>query len=90
MALPLLQAVVPPKRLIADKAYDAQSLRDGLKSKRIIATIPSTATRSAARPIAAATGSSASSITSRTGGASPRAMIGSPATTSPPSHSPAA
>ena len=45
MALPLLCAVVPPKRLIADKAYDAQSLRDWLKSHRVIATIPSTATR---------------------------------------------
>lgn len=45
MALPLLRAVVPPKRLIADKAYDAQSLRDWLKSRRVIATIPSTATR---------------------------------------------
>jgi transposase len=45
MALPLLQAVVPPKRLIADKAYDAQTLRDWLKSRRVIATIPSTATR---------------------------------------------
>jgi len=32
MALPLVQAVVPPKRLIADKAYDAQSLRDWLKA----------------------------------------------------------
>lgn len=45
MALPLLRAVVPPKRLIADKAYDAQSLRDWLKSHRVIATIPSTASR---------------------------------------------
>jgi len=45
MALPLLQAVVPPKRLIAAKAYDAQSLRDLLKSRRVIATIPSAATR---------------------------------------------
>lgn len=44
MALPLLRAVAPPKRLIADKAYDAQSLRDWLKSRRVIATIP-TATR---------------------------------------------
>lgn len=32
ITMPLLQAVVPPKRLIADKAYDAQSLRDWLKS----------------------------------------------------------
>ncbi len=45
MALPLVQVVVSPKRLIADKAYDAQSLRDWLKSYRMIATIPSTATR---------------------------------------------
>ncbi|CAO4141558.1 hypothetical protein LPLAFNJD_LOCUS969 [Methylorubrum aminovorans] len=45
MALPLLQTVVPPKRLIADNAYDAQSLRDWLKSRKVIATIPSTATR---------------------------------------------
>ncbi len=45
MALPLLCAVVLPKRLIADKAYDAQSLRNWLKSHRVIATIPSTATR---------------------------------------------
>jgi transposase len=51
MALPLLQAVLSPKRLIADKAYDAQSLRDWLKSKRIIATIPSTASRSVPFPI---------------------------------------
>lgn len=45
MALPLLRAVVPPRRPIADTAYDAQSLRDWLKSHRVIATIPSTATR---------------------------------------------
>jgi transposase len=45
MALPLLRAAVPPKRLIADNAYDAQSLRDWLRSHRVIATIPSTATR---------------------------------------------
>ncbi len=45
MALPLLQAVVLPKRLIADKAHDAQSLREELKKHRVIATIPSTATR---------------------------------------------
>lgn len=45
MVLPLLRAVVPPKRLIADKAYDAQSLRDWLESRKVTATIPSTATR---------------------------------------------
>ena len=51
LALPLLQAVIPPKRLIADKAYDAQSLRDWLKEQRIIATIPSTATRTVPYPL---------------------------------------
>ncbi|MBP30107.1 MAG: hypothetical protein CMH16_12470 [Methylobacterium sp.] len=45
MSLPQLRAVVPAKRLIADKAYDAQSLRDWLKSHPVIATIPSTATQ---------------------------------------------
>ena len=45
MALPLLRAVVPPKRLIADTTYDAQSRRDWLTSHWVIATIPSTATR---------------------------------------------
>lgn len=45
MALPLLQAVVPPERLIADKTYDAQCLRDWLKRRKVIATISSTATR---------------------------------------------
>lgn len=51
MALPLLQAVTPTKRLIADKAYDAQSLRDWLKGQRIIATIPSTKTRTVPYPL---------------------------------------
>ncbi len=45
MALPLLGAVAAPKRLIADKAYDAMRLRDWLKSHRITAVIPSTASR---------------------------------------------
>lgn len=47
----MLQAVIPPRRLIADKAYDAQSLRDWLKVQRIIATIPSTATRTVPYPL---------------------------------------
>jgi hypothetical protein len=38
-------SAAPPKRLIADKAYDARSLRDWLKSHRVIALIPSTAAR---------------------------------------------
>ncbi len=45
MAMPLLTAVARPKRLIADKAYDVDSLRRWLKARRINAVIPSTATR---------------------------------------------
>lgn len=45
VARPLLQAVLAPKRLIADKACDAQNLRDWLKSGWVIASIPTTATR---------------------------------------------
>ena len=44
MAVPLLSAVMSPKHLIADKAYDADSLRHWLKTRRIKAVIPSTAT----------------------------------------------
>ena len=35
MAMPLLAAVARPNRLIADKAYDADSLRNWLKIRRI-------------------------------------------------------
>jgi IS5 family transposase len=45
MALLLLGVVAAPKRLIADKAYDAESLCQWLKQHRIKAVIPSTATR---------------------------------------------
>jgi hypothetical protein len=41
-------AVASPNRLIADKAYDADSSRNWLKFRRIKAVIPSTATRTAA------------------------------------------
>lgn len=51
MALPLLQAVARPRRLIADKAYDADSLRRWLKEGRIRAVIPSTATRTVPYPL---------------------------------------
>jgi Transposase DDE domain len=45
MAVPLLAAVAQPKRLLADKAYDADSLRRWLKHRKIRAAIPSTASR---------------------------------------------
>jgi transposase len=51
MAVPLLGAIASPKRLIADKAYDADSLRSWLKLRRIKAVIPSTATRTIPYPL---------------------------------------
>lgn len=51
MAVPLLGAIAPPKRLIADKAYDADSLRHWLRARRIKAVIPSTAARTVPYPL---------------------------------------
>ena len=51
MAVPLLGIVKSPNRLIADKAYDADSLRNWLKIRRIKAVIPSTASRTVAYPL---------------------------------------
>ena len=43
--------MAPPKRLIADKAYDVDRLRSWLKVRRIKAVIPSTATRTVPYPL---------------------------------------
>ena len=51
MAPPLLEAGAPTKRLIADKAYDAESLRRWLAERRIKAVIPSTASRTVPYPL---------------------------------------
>jgi transposase len=51
MAVPLVDAVERPRRLIADKAYDVDSLRRWLKARRIRAVIPSTATRTVPYPL---------------------------------------
>ena len=51
MAVPLLTAVDKPKRLLADKAYDADSFRCWLKRRKIKAVIPSTATRPTPYPL---------------------------------------
>ena len=51
MAIPLLEGLSRPKRLIADKAYDAMSLRRWLKRRRIRAVIPSLATRTFTFPL---------------------------------------
>ena len=51
MAAPLLSLLPAPKRLVADKAYDADSLRRWLKARRVKAVIPSTATRTVPYPL---------------------------------------
>src|SRR5580698_5330840 len=51
MAIPLLGAVAKPKRLLADKAYNADSLRRWLKHWKIRAAIPSTASRRTSYPL---------------------------------------
>jgi transposase len=51
MAIPLLEGVSRPRRLIADKAYDADSVRNWLKRRTINAVIPSNATRNTPYPL---------------------------------------
>ena len=51
MAIPLLEGLPRPKRLIADKAYDAMTLRRWLKKRKIRAVIPSLATRTFPFPL---------------------------------------
>jgi transposase len=51
MAIPLLKDVATPRRLLADKAYDADKLRDWLKQRRIKAVIPSSAARRTPYPL---------------------------------------
>lgn len=51
MAVPLLEALAPTRRLIADKAYDADRLRDWLRDRRIQAIIPGRAARDVVYPL---------------------------------------
>jgi transposase len=51
MAIPLLEVARPSKRLLADKAYDADSLRQWLGSKKIKAVVPSSAARKTPYPL---------------------------------------
>jgi transposase len=51
MAIPLMEVARPTKRLLADKAYDADSLRQWLASNRIKAVIPSSAARKTPYPL---------------------------------------
>ena len=47
----MLEGIAPPRRLIADKAYDADKLRNWLKVHKIKAVIPSNATRNKPYPL---------------------------------------
>ena len=51
MAVPLLEALPPTPRLIADRAYDADRLRDWLRDRGIEAVIPGRAARAVAYPL---------------------------------------
>jgi transposase len=51
MAVLMLEALAPTKRLIADKAYDADRLRAWLQDKGIEAVIPGRAARAVAYPL---------------------------------------
>ena len=51
MAVPLLERLAPGRLLIADKAYDADSLRRWLAARRIQAVIPSTRSRTVTYPL---------------------------------------
>lgn len=51
MAIPLLAAVARPKRPLADKAYDADSLRTWLKQRKVKAVVASTASRRTPYPL---------------------------------------
>ena len=51
MAIPLLEGIAPPKRLLADKAYDADKLRKWLDARTVEAVIPSSAARTVPYPI---------------------------------------
>src|SRR3712207_162752 len=51
MAVPLLEAPAPTRRLVADKAYDADRLRAWLQDKGIEAVIPGRAARAVAYPL---------------------------------------
>lgn len=51
MAIPLLEGLPRPRRLIADKAYDAMTLRRWLKKRKVKAVIPSLATRTFPFPL---------------------------------------
>ena len=48
--LPLLETIASPKRLLADRAYDADSQRNWLKARRVKSVIPSSRARTVPYP----------------------------------------
>jgi transposase len=51
MAVPMLEALAPTMRLIADKAYDADRLRNWLTDRGIESVIPGRAARAVVHPL---------------------------------------
>lgn len=51
MAIPIMQGLTLPGRLVADKAYDADKFRSWLKRRRVQPVIPSNATRNKPYPL---------------------------------------
>lgn len=93
LAAPGLLEGYRPSAVLADRAYDANSLRRYLDQIGAEAVIPSTRSRKTQSlttrcSASSATVSSAASTASSTSAASPRALTGSPVTTSPSSTSP--
>ena len=93
MAVPLLSVAAPARRLIGDKAYDADSLRRWLAERRIKAVIPSTASRRTPYPLNRRIYRRRNVIERlfcrlKTGAVSLPDMTDTPAITSPASHSP--
>jgi transposase len=51
VATPLLQGIAPPRRLLADKAYDADHLRQLLEAQGTEVVVPSTRARRRPYPL---------------------------------------
>ncbi len=88
MAIPLIQIIEPPKRLLADKAYDADKLPTGLTPNRSLQSFHQPLSNgrlilSIGQPASDAMSSSACSESSKTGDGSKLDMIGSRQTASP-------
>jgi hypothetical protein len=91
-AAALLRSIPTPRRLIADRAYDARKFRHWLAERDCEAVIPPNPTRkhptpTIPSPIEAETSSKACSVGSRTSEGSPPATTNAPIPSYPPSSS---